>query len=40
MQQSLPMLAERMPSLVLAEGARPRDTFVLRGWDVVPVSVA
>jgi hypothetical protein len=39
MQQSLPMLAERMPSLVLAEGARPRDTFVLRGWDVVPVAV-
>jgi cytochrome P450 len=39
MQQSLPMLAERMPTLVLAEGARPRDTFVLRGWDVVPVSV-
>ena len=39
LQQSLPMLAERMPTLALAAGARPRDTFVLRGWDVVPVTV-
>ncbi len=39
LQQSLPMLAERMPSLTLADGAQPRDTFVLRGWDVVPVAV-
>jgi cytochrome P450 len=39
MQQSLPMLAERLPGLVLAEGATPRDTFVLRGWDTVPVTV-
>jgi cytochrome P450 len=39
LQQSLPMLAERMPTLSLAEGAQPRDTFVLRGWDVVPVAV-
>jgi cytochrome P450 len=38
MQQSLPLLAERLPGLTLAEGAVPRDTFVLRGWDVVPVA--
>jgi len=40
MQQSLPLLAERMPALALADGARPRDTFVLRGWDEVPVAVS
>ncbi len=39
MQQSLPLLAERMPGLTLADGARQRDTFVLRGWDTVPVAL-
>ncbi|MBI1376402.1 MAG: cytochrome P450 [Frankiales bacterium] len=39
MQQSLPVLAERMPRLELADGARPRPTFVLRGWETVPVAV-
>ena len=39
MQQSLPLLAKRLPGLTLAEGAVQRDTFVLRGWDTVPVAV-
>ena len=39
MQQSLPMLAERFPRIVAADGATPRDTFVLRGWDTVPVAI-
>jgi cytochrome P450 len=39
MQQSLPMLAERYPQVVAADGAVQRDTFVLRGWDRLPVSV-
>ena len=39
MQQSLPMLAERFPQLVVADGATPRDTFVLRGWQSLPVAV-
>ncbi len=39
MQQSVPMLAERFPQVVAADGAVQRDTFVLRGWDRVPVSV-
>ena len=39
MQQSLPMLAERFPGLTRAEGAAMRDTFVLRGWERIPVSI-
>jgi len=39
MQQSVPMLAERFPDIAAADGAVQRDTFVLRGWDRVPVSV-
>jgi cytochrome P450 len=39
MQQSVPMLAERFPQVTAADGAVQRDTFVLRGWDRVPVSV-
>jgi len=39
MQQSLPMLAERFAQVALADGAVPRDTFVLRGWETVPVAV-
>ncbi len=39
MQQSLPMLAERFPHIVAADGATPRETFVLRGWATVPVAV-
>ncbi len=39
MAQSLPLLAERWPGISLADGAVQRDTFVLRGWDVVPVAV-
>jgi cytochrome P450 len=39
MQQSLPMLAERFPQLVAADGATPRETFVLRGWATVPVAI-
>ena len=39
MQQSLPMLAERFPGIHLADGAVQRPTFVLRGWETVPVSV-
>jgi cytochrome P450 len=39
MQQSLPMLAERFPSLHEAGPAQQRGTFVLRGYDAVPVTV-
>ena len=39
MQQSLPMLAERFPAITSADGAVQRDTFVLRGWERLPVSV-
>jgi cytochrome P450 len=39
MAQSLPLLAERWPGISLADGAVQRDTFVLRGWDAVPVTV-
>ncbi|MCA0330041.1 MAG: cytochrome P450 [Actinobacteria bacterium] len=39
MQQSLPMLAERFPSLHEAGPAQQRGTFVLRGYDTVPVTV-
>jgi len=39
MQQSLPMLAQRFPQVTVADGAVPRDTFVLRGWETVPVAV-
>jgi len=39
MQQSVPMLAERFPDITAADGAVQRDTFVLRGWDRVPVAV-
>jgi cytochrome P450 len=38
MQQSLPMLAERFPSLHEAGPAQQRGTFVLRGYDTVPVT--
>ncbi len=38
MQQSLPMLAERFPELRPAGAAVPRGTFVLRGWESVPVT--
>jgi hypothetical protein len=39
MAQSLPLLAERWPAVALTDGARQRDTFVLRGWDALPVDV-
>ena len=39
MQQSLPMLAERFPTLRPAGPAVPRGTFVLRGWESLPVVV-
>jgi len=39
MQQSLPMLAERFPRIEIADGAVQRPTFVLRGWDAIPVAV-
>jgi len=39
MQQSLPLLAERFPRLELADEPAQRGTFVLRGYDAVPVSV-
>jgi cytochrome P450 len=39
MQQSLPMLAERFPTLHGAGPAEQRGTFVLRGYDTVPVAV-
>jgi cytochrome P450 len=39
MQQSLPMLAERFPTLRHAGEPVPRGTFVLRGWESVPVTV-
>lgn len=39
MAQSLPLLAERWPSIEMADGAVQRDTFVLRGWDALPVVV-
>ena len=38
MQQSLPMLAERFPGLRPAGDPVPRGTFVLRGWESVPVT--
>lgn len=38
MQQSLPMLAERFPGLRPAGEPVPRGTFVLRGWESVPVT--
>ncbi|MFN8167252.1 MAG: cytochrome P450 [Candidatus Nanopelagicales bacterium] len=38
MQQSLPMLAERFPGLRAAGDPVPRGTFVLRGWESVPVT--
>jgi cytochrome P450 len=40
MQQSLPLLAERFPDLRLAGEPDQRGTFVLRGYDTVPVSAA
>ena len=39
MQQSLPMLAERFPRIEIADDAVQRPTFVLRGWDAIPVAV-
>jgi cytochrome P450 len=38
MQQSLPMLAERLPTLHASAPPVPRGTFVLRGWRSVPAT--
>ncbi len=39
MQQSLPMLAERFPTLHASGPATSRGTFVLRGWSRVPAKI-
>lgn len=38
MQNSLPMMFERFPDLKLAGNPVQRPTFVLRGWETIPVS--
>ena len=39
MQQSLPMLAERFPTLHASAAPTSRGTFVLRGWSSVPAGI-